>query len=116
LCLWLSPYFLISASAREEFAEYSRAHNVYDHDAVVIGLAPEELNYENLNIAFRILTGERPNDKTACGKDREHGAAPLIAMHRASYIRSPDGALSLGPGKCVTGLHSPNLHPSQVHL
>ncbi|CAE6347325.1 unnamed protein product [Rhizoctonia solani] len=78
----LNPFFLISASAREEFSEYRRAHNVYDHDAVVVGLAPEELNYENLNIAFRILTGERPNDTTACGKDRVHKPAPLIAMHR----------------------------------
>lgn len=90
---------MISASAREEFSEYPKMHNVYDHDAVVVGLAPEELNYEKLNVAFRILTGERPNDTTACGKDREHKTAPLIAMHRASYIRSPDGALSLGPGE-----------------
>lgn len=94
-----SPYFLISESAREEFADFPKPHNVYDHDAVVIGLAPEELSYENLNVAFRILTGERPNDTTACGKDREHPSAPLIAMHRASYVRHADGALSLGPGE-----------------
>ncbi|QRV91590.1 haloacid dehalogenase-like hydrolase domain protein [Ceratobasidium sp. AG-Ba] len=102
----LNPFFLISASAREEFAEYPEARNVYDHDSVVIGLAPEELSYERLNIAFRILTGERPNDTTACGKDREHKTAPLIAMHRASYVRSSDGALSLGPGPFVTALES----------
>ncbi|KAG8752832.1 hypothetical protein FRC12_011777 [Ceratobasidium sp. 428] len=102
----LNPFFLISASARTEFADYPEAHNVYDHDAVVIGLAPEELSYERLNIAFRILTGERPNDTTACGKDRQHKNAPLIAMHKASYIRSPDGALSLGPGPFVTALES----------
>jgi hypothetical protein len=93
-----SPFFLISASAREEFSDFPVSHGVYNHDAVVIGLAPDELSYENMNIAFRILTGERPNDKTACGKDRQHKRATLIAMHRASYVRSPDGALSLGPG------------------
>ncbi|KAG9093260.1 hypothetical protein FS749_014750 [Ceratobasidium sp. UAMH 11750] len=102
----LNPFFLISASAREEFVDYPESRNVYDHDAVVIGLAPEELSYERLNIAFRILTGERPNDTTACGKDRQHKTAPLIAMHKASYVRNPDGALSLGPGPFVTALES----------
>ncbi|CEL58241.1 Haloacid dehalogenase-like hydrolase domain-containing protein 2 OS=Bos taurus GN=HDHD2 PE=2 SV=1 [Rhizoctonia solani AG-1 IB] len=102
----LNPFFLISTSAMEEFPEHKRSHNVYNHDAVVIGLAPEELSYENMNVAFRILTGERPNDTTACGKDRVHKPAPLIAMHRASYVRSPDGALSLGPGPFVAALET----------
>jgi len=103
----LNPFFLVSASAREEFSGLpGKNHGVYDHDAVVIGLAPDELTYENMNIAFRILSGERPNDKTPCGKDRQHKNATLIAMHKASYVRSPDGALSLGPGPFVTALES----------
>lgn len=52
-----------------------------------MGLAPDRLNYQVLNDAFRILS---PEDGSA--------RAQLIATHKALYYRSSDGGLSLGPG------------------
>ena len=75
----------------QDFAEFT---NTPDHnDAVVVGLAPSMLNYDILNTAFRILS------------DRSK-PVPLLATHKAKFIRSPDGGLSLGPGPFVTALES----------
>lgn len=57
-------------------------------NAVVVGLAPEKLDYQNLNAAFRLLKGETGG-----------GQAVLIATHKATYFGDNDGKLSLGPGK-----------------
>jgi HAD superfamily hydrolase (TIGR01458 family) len=59
------------------------------HNAVVVGLAPSHFHYERLNQAFRLLLS---------------GDVPLIAIHRANYLRDGDGDLSLGPGGFVTCL------------
>lgn len=66
----------------------SRSHT--DYDSVVIGLAPELFTYNRLTTAFRVLTS--------------NNSAPFIATHRARYIRTPDGELSLGPGPFVAAL------------
>lgn len=61
------------------------------HNCVVVGLAPSQLHYANLNQAFRILL-EHPDG--------------LIAIHRANYLRDADDKLSLGPGGFVTALET----------
>jgi len=60
------------------------------HNAVVVGFAPTHFHYELINQAFRLLL-HQPE-------------APLIAIHRAPYIRDSDGDLSLGPGGFVACL------------
>jgi ribonucleotide monophosphatase NagD (HAD superfamily) len=70
---------------------------------VVIGLAPSLFTYEHLNTAFRILTGEQLSLRSSSS---EKLPVCLIATHKAKYIRSPDGALSLGPGPFVTALEN----------
>lgn len=60
------------------------------HNCVVVGLAPQKLDYHHLNLAFRILQ-RSPN---------------LIAIHRANYLRVDDGELSLGPGGFVSCLEA----------
>jgi HAD superfamily hydrolase (TIGR01458 family) len=65
------------------------------HNAVVVGLAPSHFHYERLNRAFRLLLS----------------GVPLIAVHRANYMRDGDGDLSLGPGGFVTCLE----HASDKH-
>ena len=67
------------------------------YDSVVIGLAPSCFDYANLNQAFRILKGETPN-----ASSRQD--VPLIATHKAKYIQTESGLLSLGPGPFVTAL------------
>ena len=52
----------------------------------MVGLAPEKLNYANLNTAFRLM-----NDKSE--------KRSLIATHKAAYFKDTDGQLSLGPGQ-----------------
>lgn len=79
----LSPLYLLSTSALEDFPPSSPPY-----DSVVVGLAPDRLTYPVLNEAFRLLAGETGI------KD-----VPLIATHKALYVRSSDGSLSLGPGE-----------------
>ena len=52
-------------------------------NAVVVGLAPSQFNYEALTDAFRLIKNQ---------------GAPLIAIHKARYFAKTDG-LALGPGK-----------------
>lgn len=45
----LNPFYLLSSDARQDFPEQKGT----DFDAVVVGLAPKEFHYENLNKAFK---------------------------------------------------------------
>lgn len=88
---------MLSKSAMEEFQEYasttssvSQHHDQYD--SVVMGLSPAHLNYDTLTTAFRVLSSDQFSPK------------PLITTHRARYIRTLDGELSLGPGPFVKAL------------
>jgi hypothetical protein len=44
----LRPYYLLSDDARKEFPEVTG-----EYDSVVVGLAPEQFNYQNINKAFQ---------------------------------------------------------------
>jgi len=78
------------------------------YDSVVIGLTPSLFTYDHFNTAFRILVGEHETQLSSSSKL----VIPLIAVHKAKYIESVGGALSLGPGQFVraledhTGLHA----------
>ncbi|KAK4051101.1 hypothetical protein OIO90_004842 [Microbotryomycetes sp. JL221] len=85
----LKPLYLLSSSAMSDFPPSKPPYN-----AVVVGLAPSRLAYENgLNEAFRLLTGEQESKNVS-----------LIATHKAKYIRDKDGNLSLGPGPFISAL------------
>ncbi|KAL5514126.1 hypothetical protein ACEPAG_2887 [Sanghuangporus baumii] len=92
------PLFLLSESAMEEFPEFTDASTSShtEHDSVVIGLSPSHFNYDTLTKAFRILSSNQDTPTS--------NVPPLIATHRAKYIRTPDGELSLGPGPFVAAL------------
>lgn len=47
----LNPYLLIDSAAMEDFEDLIKVEKQYD--SVVIGLAPEKFNYDDLNNAFR---------------------------------------------------------------
>ena len=81
-----SPLLLLSESALEDFADTPTE----DPNAVIVGLAPDKLDYSNLNAAFRLLTTENGSEGDA--------KPALIATHRALYFRDADQGLSLGPG------------------
>lgn len=51
-------------------------------NSVLVGLAPEKFNYQNLTEAFRLI------------KEKN---ASLIAIHKARYMATQEG-LCLGPG------------------
>lgn len=86
-----SPLLLLSDSALADFGEFNSGDAPRAHDAVVLGLAPSRLSYEHLDRAFRVLVEAK-------------GEAPLLATHRARYVRTEDGGLSLGPGPFVSAL------------
>ena len=48
----LNPFLLIDSAAMEDFQDLIKPGK---QDAVVIGLAPEKFNYEELNNAFRFV-------------------------------------------------------------
>ncbi|XP_077202845.1 haloacid dehalogenase-like hydrolase domain-containing protein 2 [Paroedura picta] len=77
------PLLLVEDSALRDFSGL----DTHDPNAVVIGLAPDQFNYEMMNQAFRLILD----------------GAPLIAVHKARYYKRKDG-LALGPGPFVTGL------------
>ncbi|XP_017880172.1 haloacid dehalogenase-like hydrolase domain-containing protein 2 [Ceratina calcarata] len=81
----LNPLLLIDPAADEDFEGLVNAD--HEKNAVVIGLAPDKFNYEELTKAFRLVLD----------------GAPLIAIHKARYFKRSDG-LALGPGAFVTGL------------
>ena len=75
----------------EEFSGYSLdGQRDSSYDSVVMGLSPSHFNYDTLTTAFRILSSSP--------------SKPLITTHRAKYIRTKDGELSLGPGPFVRAL------------
>lgn len=81
----LNPLLLIDQAANEDFKGLVAENRV--KNAVVIGLAPDKFNYEELTKAFRLLLD----------------GATLIAIHKARYFIRGDG-LALGPGAFVAGL------------
>lgn len=47
----LNPYYLLSEDAKKDFTNGDDEKG--EKDAVVVGLAPEQFTYENMNTAFR---------------------------------------------------------------
>jgi HAD superfamily hydrolase (TIGR01458 family) len=86
-------YVLASDDARSEFEDQWLLSHVEAgaHDAraaaVIVGDSPEELTYENLNRAFRLV----------------RGGARLIGMHRNPWWLTPDGP-TMDSGAYVTAL------------
>lgn len=78
------PWLLVADEALEDFDGI----NTDDPNAVVIGLAPEKLDYETMNKAFNMVFNE---------------GAHLVAVHKSRYYQTKHG-LALGPGAFVTGL------------
>ena len=63
--------------------------NKDEPNAVLVGLAPDQMNYEKLTTAFRLI---------------KENKAPLIAINKSRYIQTKEG-LSLGPGMKWTWIH-----------
>ncbi|XP_067621835.1 haloacid dehalogenase-like hydrolase domain-containing protein 2 isoform X3 [Eurosta solidaginis] len=82
----LNPFFLLSEDARSEFDFVDDSREL---DSVVVGLAPREFHYENLNKAFNLLIANKTNR--------------LVAIHQGKYYKRNDG-LALGPGAFIKGL------------
>ena len=104
-----SPYLLLSDSALADFSSFPTAHPPApeeperSYDAVVIGLAYDKFSYASLNTAFRILMSSVP---TAASPASTTPSIPLLATHRARYVRDKSGELSLGPGPFVAALEN----------
>ncbi|CCA69985.1 hypothetical protein PIIN_03925 [Serendipita indica DSM 11827] len=88
------PYLMLSPSAEEDFAEFKSTEDVA-YDAVVVGLAPTKFTYENMSEAFRILSSTPTSN-----------SIPLLATHRARYVRAQSGELVLGPGPFISALET----------
>ncbi|XP_011189365.2 haloacid dehalogenase-like hydrolase domain-containing protein 2 [Zeugodacus cucurbitae] len=82
----LNPMYLLSEDARSDFGATDPQREL---DAVVVGLAPSEFYYENLNKAFNLLIANKNNR--------------LVAIHQGKYYKRKDG-LALGPGAFIKGL------------
>ncbi|KAI9032607.1 HAD-like domain-containing protein [Phycomyces nitens] len=80
----LRPLLLLESEALEEFDGIDTSNP----NAVVIGLAPSQMNYEQLNKAFRLV----------------HQGVPFYAIHKGRYMATADGNLSLGPGGFVQAI------------
>jgi HAD superfamily hydrolase (TIGR01458 family) len=78
------PWLLVSDEAMEDFEGLP----TNDPNAILIGLAPEKLSYENMNKAFNMVFNE---------------GAHLVAIHKSRYYQTKHG-LALGPGAFVSGL------------
>ncbi|KLO08581.1 hypothetical protein SCHPADRAFT_908510 [Schizopora paradoxa] len=96
------PYCLLSKSAMKELPGCVYAGDTDEHhenfDSVVVGLAPEVFTYDRLTKAFRTLLS---SDESSTSMPK-----PLITTHRARYVRTSDGELSLGPGPFVVALEN----------
>ena len=93
------PYLLVSEDASEEFLKAGFDGKPMDngeHDAVVVGLAPQAFDYIHLNKAFRILHRLREVGETS-------NNPCLIAIHKGRYFATKEG-MSLGPGPFVSAL------------
>lgn len=86
----LKPMVFVSEDMAKEFEGLSAPHDgVGDEaDSVVMGLAPDMCNYEQLNRAFRLV----------------RNGAPLIALYKGRYRQNAVGELDLGPGPFVAAL------------
>ncbi|XP_053669910.1 haloacid dehalogenase-like hydrolase domain-containing protein 2 [Anopheles nili] len=85
----LNPYYLLTDDARTDMPANDPDRPI---DSVVVGLAPEQFYYENLNKAFRVLH-QNPAKLNVS----------LVAIHEGRYYKTPDG-IALGPGFFVKGL------------
>ncbi|XP_058462118.1 haloacid dehalogenase-like hydrolase domain-containing protein 2 [Malaya genurostris] len=83
----LNPYYIVTDDARKDFPENDPS---LKYDAVVIGLAPDNFTYKNIDEAFRIL-------------HQSNGTARLVAIHEGKYYKT-DQKISVGPGCFVKGL------------
>ena len=102
----LNPFYLLEDTSDFENVNGSQEETSSDtsYNCVVLGLAPSKFQYETLNQAFEVLQRYPEN--------------PLIAVHRAMYIKEstskpdPGGsavekdAFRLGPGAFVTALEA----------
>lgn len=105
----LKPMLLIDPAAMEDFEDLVTDKTP---NAVVVGLAPNKFNYDELNKAFRytcvfsflyfLLFILRQLNVTRNSRLLLDGAS-LIAIHEGRYYKRPDG-LALGPGAFIKGL------------
>ncbi|RNA24446.1 haloacid dehalogenase-like hydrolase domain-containing 2 [Brachionus plicatilis] len=79
----LRPMLFLEPNAFEDF----EGINTENPNSVVIGLAPDMFDYENLNNAFRLLLD----------------GAKLVGIHKAKYYKRKNG-LALGPGAFISAL------------
>jgi len=104
----LKPYCFVNDSllADLEIEQLPNAadNNSESYDSVLVGLAPEVLNYEKLNTAFRVITKEKERRKSSVDSQEKQQPPLIIALHRGKYLRDVDGGLSLGPGGFVACL------------
>lgn len=110
----LQPLLLLQPQAAAEFAGLPLQP---PHNAVVVGLAKDGFNYENMNevcaYCLRCISSAVHIcyclSTTALWAQALHVLldnpdAPLIAMHKGRLFRDPSGALLLGPGPFVAAL------------
>ena len=91
----LDPELLESEEFTSAFPDFDKTDASDDsRNCVLIGLAPEALNYKNLNRAFRLVMDRKKNDKKT----------PIIAIHAAKFFQDNDDKLSLGPGPFLAAL------------
>ncbi|KDQ57308.1 hypothetical protein JAAARDRAFT_131357 [Jaapia argillacea MUCL 33604] len=105
------PFFLLSDSAKAECIEGNQAisasltHTEMPYDGVIVGLSPNSFTYDILSEAFQILTHQHPSQSSKSTSPSSRPPIPLIATHKAKYIRPSSSApLVLGPGPFVTAL------------
>jgi HAD superfamily hydrolase (TIGR01458 family) len=105
-----NPLVFLSESSSKEFFDIRQSltqgnsnipsqqhHHHQQHDAIVVGLAPERLNYPTLNTAFLLLTNNNNNNKSI----------PFLACNRSkSWIVDNKGTQALGTGPFVTLLEN----------
>lgn len=89
----LRPLLMIDDAALSDFHgvlpidQIATAQYRANADSVLVGLAPDKFNYEQMNTAMNLLLK----------------GAPLIAIHKGRYYKRKDG-LALGPGPFVRAL------------
>ena len=95
----LRPYCLMEDTLVEtDFVGVDRN----EPNCVVVGLARSKLNYEKLNVAFRLLTKLKKADVESDTTISTPPPPRLIAISRATHFLDSDHELSLGPGGFVT--------------
>ena len=89
----LRPFLMVSEDAWGEF----KGINSKNPNCVVIGHAPEHVNYDTMNGAFHVL----------------HEGGRLLALHKSRYFMTSSG-LTLGPGAIVSALEFASGTPAHV--